>query len=142
MKVANTQILKKEILYNRYLVSEDFNGETKIKLKSVKDDDDAFNALVHKKKDKIISTSSITINYNYFVDRIKNKSVTPDEIFNAVASLEIINIVLRRKDEDDPQLIFESLNSTGVSLSGADLIRNLLLINENENKQKKYYNEF
>ena len=39
-------------------------------------------------------------------------------------------------------LIFESLNSTGVPLSGADLIRNLLLINENENKQKKYYNEF
>jgi uncharacterized protein with ParB-like and HNH nuclease domain len=133
---------KSDILYKRYLVSEDFNGDVKVKLKSVKDDDEAFNALVHHRIEKIIPNSSITINYNYFIDRIKRKVVTPDEIFTAINSLEIINIVLKRKDEDDPQLIFESLNSTGVSLSGADLIRNFLLINENESKQKKFYTEY
>jgi uncharacterized protein with ParB-like and HNH nuclease domain len=133
---------KKDILYNRYLVSEDFNGEIKVKLKSVKDDDDAFRALIYHKKEKLLPTSSITINYNYFIERIKRGTVSPDEIFTAIASLEVINIVLKRKDDDDPQLIFESLNSTGVSLSGADLIRNFLLINENEDKQKKFYTEF
>jgi len=132
----------RNILYNRYLVNQDFNGEVKVKLKSVKDDDDAFRALVHRKKEKIIPTSSITINYNYFFDRLKKKNVSIDELINSIASLEIINITLKRRDQDNPQLIFESLNSTGVSLSGADLIRNFLLINENEEKQIKFYTEF
>ena len=132
----------RNILYNRYLVNQDFNGEVKVKLKSVKEDDDAFRALVHRKKEKIVTASSITINYNYFIERLKKKKVPIDDLINAIASLEIINITLKRRDQDNPQLIFESLNSTGVSLSGADLIRNFLLINENEEKQIKFYTEF
>ena len=64
----------------------------------------------------------MTINYQYFYSRMQKEEVTLDELYDAVTKLEIINITLNK--DDNPQLIFESLNSTGVALSEGDKIRN------------------
>ena len=54
-----------------------------------------------------------------------NHGLTPEELYNAFCRLQIINIFL--SNEDNPQLIFESLNSTGLDLSEGDKIRNYIL---------------
>lgn len=89
-----------------------------------------------------VNESKLTINYNYFYDRIQKQEITVDELFDAICRLEIINITLNQ--DDNPQLIFESLNSTGVALSEGDKIRNFILMGlptkEQNNSYEKYWN--
>ena len=63
-----------------------------------------------------------------------------DELFDAICSLEIINITLN--NEDNPQLIFESLNSTGLDLSEGDKIRNFILMGLPTREQDEYYDKY
>lgn len=64
----------------------------------------------------------------------------PDQLFQAIRSLEIIHIKL--DPEDNPQLIFESLNSTGLDLSEGDKIRNYILMGLPAKKQEEYYEKY
>ena len=71
--------------------------------------------------------------------RWTEKDTNPSQVLDALAKLEIVEIVLT-KGEDDPQVIFESINSTGLELSNADLIRNYLLMNADD--QEKLYENY
>ena len=86
-------------------------------------------------------TSNVTQNYMYFYNRIQKGELTPEEIFNAICSLVIIDISLD-PTKDDAQLIFESLNSTGLDLSEGDKIRNFILMGLDSDKQERYYNKY
>ena len=66
--------------------------------------------------------------------------LTIDELFDAICKLEIISIVL--DNDDNPQLIFESLNSTGLDLSEGDKIRNFILMGLPSAKQNDYYEKY
>ncbi|OMK67215.1 hypothetical protein [Clostridioides difficile] len=68
--------------------------------------------------------SNIVSNYLYFYNRIKEDNISIDDLFDAIQKLTIVEIELKN-GEDDPQLIFESLNSTGLDLSEADRVRTL-----------------
>jgi hypothetical protein len=90
-----------------------------------------------------VADSKVTHNYHYFYDRITNlKELTMDELYRAIDSLEIIDIVLEPEHGDDPQLIFESLNSTGLDLTEADKIRNFILMGLQPDIQEKYYDDY
>lgn len=133
-----------EKIYKEYLVDEYQDEDKKIKLKSIKDDQIAFNKLFSS-KDEYIKSSNITINYNYFYDRIIKEcqnNYTIDDIYNSIVKLEIIEIKLNFKDGDNPQLIFESLNSTGLLLNEGDKIRNFILMNLPSPLQTKYYEKY
>ncbi|MBT9775382.1 DUF4268 domain-containing protein [Clostridium sp. MCC353] len=128
-----------ERIYEEYLVDKWQDKETRIKLKPVKNDQKAFARLfdddaVH------IKESNLTINYNYFYERIQKQEVTVDELFDAICRLEIINITLNQ--DDNPQLIFESLNSTGVALSEGDKIRNFILMGLPTKEQNDFYEKY
>ena len=113
-------------IFKRYLVDEYQEDERKVKLKPIKKDMDAFDSLLYKPKDQYIKGSNVTRNYEFFYDKITKSGLTMDELFETIKKLEVINIKL--DEDDDPQLIFESLNSTGLDLSEADKIRNYLLM--------------
>ena len=72
-------------------------------------------------------------------ERWTEKGTNPSQVLDALTKLEIVEIVLT-KGEDDPQVIFESINSTGLELSSADLIRNYLLMNADD--QEKLYENY
>lgn len=129
-----------EQIYEMFLINKFQPEETRIKLKPVKNDRIAFARLLDD-EDDCIEASNITSNYNYFKERIKKEEITIDELFNAISRLEIINIDLRLPD-DNPQLIFESLNSTGLDLSEGDKIRNFILMNLPADKQEQYYDKY
>lgn len=126
-------------IYEDFLVDKYQPKETRIKLKPVKNDREAFDKLFNS-EDEYIRDSNLTTNYNYFYDRIKKQEVTVDELFDAICKLEIINITL--SNDDNPQLIFESLNSTGLDLSEGDKIRNFILMGLPANVQNEYYDKY
>lgn len=126
-------------IYEDYLVDKWQPEETRIKLKPVKNDQRALKKLFENKKEHI-RESNLTANYNYFYERIQKQEITIDELFDAICSLEIINITLN--NEDNPQLIFESLNSTGLDLSEGDKIRNFILMGLPSKMQNAYYEKY
>lgn len=127
-------------LFDEYLVDKYEKKETRIKLKPVKNDAEAFNILVDK-FDELILDSNITTNYEYFYNRILREEISISELYESFKKLEIINIFLG--PEDNPQLIFESLNSTGLDLSEGDKIRNYILMDVRPNElQEEYYEKY
>lgn len=136
--VSNDSSLGKQI-YEDFLVDKYQPEETRIKLKPVKNDQKAFGKLFSS-VDEHIRESNLTTNYNYFYERIQKQEITIDELFDAICSLEIINITLN--NEDNPQLIFESLNSTGLDLSEGDKIRNFILMGLPSKEQDEYYDKY
>lgn len=126
-------------IYESFLVDKYQPAETRVKLKPVKNDRRAFGMLFSDPSEHI-SGSNLTENYNYFYSRIQSADITIDELFDAICRLEIINITLN--NEDDPQLIFESLNSTGLDLSEGDKIRNYILMGLPPKEQDEYYEKY
>ena len=136
--VPQTGNLKQRI-YEEYLVDKWQPEDTRIKLKPVKNDQRAFGKLFSDPSEHI-RESNLTVNYDYFYDRIQKQEITIDELYDAICRLEIINI--RLDMEDNPQLIFESLNSTGLDLSEGDKIRNFILMGQPSKKQDEYYDKY
>lgn len=147
--LAIRNILKKGILKSQYpklietidnyLRYQKRDGRINNKLKPAANSINAYNALFNDDSD-YIEESQITKNYRYFVNRIQEKEITIDELFDAIEKLIIIDIYL--DNNDDAQLIFESLNSTGLELSESDKVRNYMLMSLKLNEQERYYNTY
>ena len=126
-------------LYEDFLVDKYQPQETRIKLKPVKNDSTAFGKLFDDDGEHI-QNSNLTVNYNYFYDRIQRGEISIDELFDAICRLEIISIQLNQ--DDNPQLIFERLNSTGLALSEGDKIRNFILMGLPTKQQETFYEKY
>lgn len=131
---------KIDYIKETYLIDKYNESERKVKLKPIKNDMAAFDALLFKEKDEYVATSNITRNFLYFYDRIHTCDLKLEDLLEAVRKLEVINI--RLGADDDAQLIFESLNSTGLDLSEADKIRNFLLMSLSAEEQEKCYEAY
>lgn len=110
----------------------------KLKLKPNKVDNDNFNKLME--DEKIDSDSTIGRNYLEFFKMIQSMDVPFEDFYNALQRLE--GVVVFLDDTDNPQVIFESLNSTGLELTDVDLIRNYLLMNCKANEQEELYKNY
>ena len=121
-----------DILYNKH------SGEHfRIKLHSPSSDYEKFTSLLEDKHDKLDESDRIFKNYKVCLNRVNQwleEGFAADKILWAVKQIEVVKIEM--DNNDDQQAIFESLNSTGLNLSNADLIRNFLLMKESPSKQK------
>lgn len=126
-----------EVMFNR-----NCEEKYKLKLKPVKTDNDQLLLLIKDKIDDMDRNSNIYKNYITFKDLI-NKSLSSglelSDILNGIKKLEMVEIVLDKSQGDEPQKIFESINSTGLELSLSDLIRNYLLMDDS-NQNELYEN--
>lgn len=138
--ICSTDNAMVDMLNEEYLIDKWHKEEQKLKLKLVKDDQAAFEALYNGNEDKFISDSNVTQNYFYFCDRIETTSLTADELKNAIEKLIVIDIRLAK--DDDAQRIFESLNSTGLDLAEGDKIRNFILMGLEPQEQELYYKDY
>lgn len=138
-KVSYTTPMLNDMIYEQFLVDKYQEKDKRIKLKPIKNDKNAFDKLFDD-QDEYILDSNITVNYKYFYDRIQKMELTIDELFDAICKLEIISIIL--ENDDNPQLIFESLNSTGLDLSEGDKIRNFILMGLPSAQQNDYYEKY
>lgn len=138
-KVEHTSAQLADKIKEDYLIDKWQPEERKIKLKPVKNDMKAFNSLFSPADDRI-PDSNVTQNYLFFYDAIQSSGVLADDLFDAVKKLIVIDITL--EDGDDPQLIFESLNSTGLDLSEADKVRNYVLMGLEQKLQERLYESY
>ncbi len=129
-----------EKIEKKFLVDEYQTDERKLRLKPIKDDCISFDKLITNDPTEFVESSNITQNYHYFENRIKKNEISIDELYEAIFRLEIIDIFLDK--EDNPQLIFESLNSTGLDLTEADKIRNFILMGLDAKRQEEYYETY
>ena len=129
-----------EKIEKKFLVDEYQTEERKLRLKPIKDDCISFDKLITNDPTEFVESSNITQNYHYFENRIKKNEISIDELYESIFRLEIIDIFLDK--EDNPQFIFESLNSTGLDLTEADKIRNFILMGLDAKKQEEYYETY
>lgn len=85
-------------ILKKYLIDEYEPEEKRIKLKPIKNDQKAFGILFDR-DEECIPDSNLTINYQYFYDRIQREELSIDELFDAICRLEIINISLWREGD-------------------------------------------
>lgn len=124
-----------------YLIDKYQPNERKVRLKPVKHDSRAFEKLLFEDESEYIQASNVTQNFIYFYNRIKDRQeLSPTELYEAIKRLCIIDIFLHQ--DDNPQLIFESLNSTGLGLEEGDKIRNFVLMGLEVSKQEIYYEKY
>lgn len=121
------------------LVNQYETGYDKYKLLLTQSDRDALIKLIEGPPTPNTLKSRVVDNYNYFSGQIGRNEIKPSDLYDAIGKLQIVDIVLDRK-YDDPQAIFESLNSTGMDLKDSDLIKNHLLMGLDSTTQMDVYN--
>ncbi|TQV61779.1 MAG: DUF262 domain-containing protein [Sulfurovum sp.] len=131
--------IKDEILED-FLINKRLDEKNKLKLKPIKKDDEVFKKLLKNDFDTLDTNSNIYKNYNFFKNKIQNFGDC-GSLYDGFKKLSIVHIALNRRD-DNPQLIFESINSTGVSLSQSDLIRNFLLMDKEADEQIELFEKY
>jgi uncharacterized protein with ParB-like and HNH nuclease domain len=120
-KVQDAERLYNMVLTNQYVKNE----SSKLKLKQTDANSTAFKAILLGTDNSTQPYSNVIENYNYFRSLITEQNF--ETILSGLNRLIFVEISLER-DKDDPQRIFESLNSTGLDLSQSDLIRNYILM--------------
>lgn len=123
-----------------YLINRFVSEEEKLKLRPTENNDKALKYLLRSDVNEDFQDFSKVIdNFNYFKGRITEENY--QFVLEGLSKLIFVEISLER-DKDDPQRIFESLNSTGLELSQADLIRNYILMGLNRRDQNKIYQNY
>lgn len=128
-----------EEIQETYLINKHRKDESKYKLLLTKYDKDTFTKLVNDIDLTADDSKRVVENYNFFKGKIHSENV--QIIYHGVKKLSIVDVILER-GKDNPQLIFESLNSTGLDLSQADLIRNYILMGLSHEEQRNLYEKY
>lgn len=111
-----------------------------IKLQPIEEDRNAYEALFKNNEHELVENSCVTNNYRLFYSLVKVSKLTFTSLLEAIDRLIVIDI--RLTEHDNPQLIFESLNSCGKDLEEADKVRNYLLMSLSKTHQDRYYRDY
>ncbi|WP_211320219.1 DUF262 domain-containing protein [Hymenobacter nivis] len=123
-----------------YLINKFSPEEEKLKLRPTDNNDRALKYLLRSDKTEEYSDFSKLIdNFNYFKGRITEENY--QTVLKGLSKLMFVEVSLDR-EKDDPQRIFESLNSIGLELAQADLIRNYILMGLTRRDQNKIYQNY
>lgn len=138
-KISSDEGKLNEQINQRFLISPWAKEDDQIKLRPVKSDREALAKLFGEEED-YDPVSNLTLNYRFFCDQLLKEEVSVDDLYGAIGKLEIISITLDQGD--NAQLIFESLNSTGLALTEGDKIRNYILMGQPPRDQNKLYDAY
>ncbi len=113
-----------------------------IKLVPIENDKAAYERIFSNDKENFVPNSKMTSNYQFFYEQFEKETLFAsfDDLRDAIERLQIISIELGKND--DAQLIFESLNSTGLALTEADQIRNYMLMSLSAKEQEQYFKDY
>ncbi len=128
-------------IQDNYLINSNKNGDKKFRLILSESDKDTLLSLIDKDRREPSEPSlKIVENFKLFEEWVSNTDKL-ETIFKGLEKLMIVEIALE-KGKDDPQLIFESMNSKGIELTQTDLIRNYIVMETEIEKQEGFYNKY
>jgi uncharacterized protein with ParB-like and HNH nuclease domain/predicted transport protein len=127
-------------LRNYYLLNPEEDGERHYKLLLSQNDKDTLTALVGQTPLPAAQSLRVTENFQYFKTWLAEQGDEVAVVCQGLAKLVVVDVALAR-GQDNPQLIFESMNSTGRKLSQADLIRNYVLMGLEQKVQTRLYQD-
>ncbi|WP_305868811.1 DUF262 and DUF1524 domain-containing protein [Helicobacter pylori] len=134
------EVKHKEI--ESYLINSNKDGDKKFRLILSESDKDTLLSLIDENKRKPSEPSvKIMENFELFEKWIRKNTDKLETIFKGLKKLMIVWISLD-KGKDDPQLIFESMNSKGIELTQTDLIKNYIVMETEIEKQEDFYNQY
>ncbi|MBS1750354.1 MAG: DUF262 domain-containing protein [Bacteroidetes bacterium] len=137
-ELDNKQLVSR--IHKTYLINEFATEEEKLKLKPTENNKEALRYILNSAEgEEFNSYSKIIENYNFFKTTITTDNY--ENVLKGLSKLIFVDIALDRQ-RDNPQRIFESLNSTGLELSQADLIRNYILMGLSRTNQEKVYKNY
>ena len=128
-------------LRNYYLLNPEEAGKKHYKLLLTQNDEQTLLAIVNHRQLPQDSSVRVRDNFDFFVRKVKDLGENVAPLCKGLDKLILVDISLSRQ-HDNPQLIFESMNSTGLDLSQADLIRNYVLMGLEPDHQERLYNEY
>ena len=126
-------------LEDYYLRNTHGKGDRRYKLHLRRADQETMAAIVDAKECPAGASERIRENLEFFDEQLNN--VDLDLVYRGIKKLVAVDVCLTR-GQDDPQMIFESLNSTGLDLTQADLIRNFVLMRQDEELQTRLYEDY
>lgn len=126
-----------------FLKNEHESGSRSYKVALRRHDNATLRALVDGKDPSEVANRSelIVEAYRHFRRLLNSPDADPHAVYRGIGRLKIVDVTLHRH-LDDPQRVFESLNSTGVDLTQSDLIRNYLLMGLPEPEQTRMYDDY
>ncbi len=134
--------VKRKEIEDHYLINSDKDGDKKFRLILSESDKDTLLSLIDENRRKPSEPSSkIVENFKLFEEWIRKNTNQLETIFKGLEKLMIVTIALE-KGKDDPQLIFESMNSKGIELTQTDLIRNYIVMETEIEKREGFYNKY
>jgi uncharacterized protein with ParB-like and HNH nuclease domain/predicted transport protein len=126
---------------NRYLLNDDEDGERQFKLILSQSDKQALIAILQGADPTGDMVTRVIDNYEYFKEKLDDPSLDLAVVCRGLDKLVVVDVKLER-GVDNPQLVFEAMNSTGKKLSQADLIRNYVLMDLPPKEQEKLYSAY
>lgn len=128
-------------LRHYYLLNPEEEGERRYKLLLSQTDRASLTAIVGEQEQPREPSLQVTYNFSLFESWLAERKGDLEAVCKGLAKLVVVDIALSR-DQDNPQLIFESMNSTGRELSQADLIRNFILMGLEPSLQTQLYEHY
>ncbi len=125
-------------LFETHLVNQTFKNTSlyyKLQLKAGNDRTEYENLLRN-----ILGNGRLAKNFQFFYDFIKDNKISPQEIYDGIRNAQLALVVLA--NDENPQLLFEAVNDTGVDLTQVDLIRNWIFMGLSSEDQDKLYNKY
>lgn len=126
---------------NRYLLNDDEGGERQFKLILSQEDKDTLISILQQVPPPASASTRVIENFQFFRDRLAQPGLDLTAVCRGLDKLVVVDVTLTR-NVDNPQLVFEAMNSTGRKLSQADLIRNYVLMDLPPKQQDKLYNAY
>jgi uncharacterized protein with ParB-like and HNH nuclease domain/predicted transport protein len=122
-----------------FLKNKEEEGDRQYKLMLRRHDQATLRALLNGEEPPQDLSERISDNYDFFREQLSGAN--PQDVYRGIGRLVVVDVALDR-GTDDPQQIFESLNSTGMDLSQSDLIRNFILMGLPEREQTRLYETY
>jgi len=132
--------VRKQCLINQFVPQNEKHLMAKLILS--KPDNDIFQKIIN--HEIIEGISNITKNYEYLKERLVDikTEFSLEEIYQTINNKILVVAIALERTKDNAQLIFESMNSTGMDLTPGDLIRNFLLMNVEDDLQTELYSKY
>ncbi|HKO62105.1 MAG TPA: DUF262 and DUF1524 domain-containing protein [Pyrinomonadaceae bacterium] len=126
---------------NYYLINPDEEADLHYKLVLTQSDKETLKSIIDDRDPPTVPSIRLKENYRFFLEQLRTPALDLNVVYQGLGKMLVVDISLDR-ERDNPQLIFESLNSTGLQLSQADLIRNYILMGLETQDQNDLYTRY